>query len=78
MREEDWKAQANCLGTDTEMFFVENESQSYPPQLKRICGVCDVKAECLEYALENKIDFGYWAGTTSVQRRRMTNRLRNR
>lgn len=57
--------------------------RSYPPDTffpsdgvgvevaKRICAECPVRAACLEYALENRIDHGVWGGTSERQRRRI-------
>jgi WhiB family redox-sensing transcriptional regulator len=38
---------------------------------KRLCETCSVKEQCLEYALENRIDHGVWGGTSERQRRRI-------
>ena len=63
----DWRSQANCNGIDPEMFFAEN---SYPNRelLERICSRCDVKLECLAFALRFDVA-GWWAGTTDHSRR---------
>ena len=65
-----WVDQANCKGVDTNDFFVEDGKKRYDnePILKRICGACNVKAECLNYSLYNNVT-GYWGGTTEQTRR---------
>jgi WhiB family transcriptional regulator, redox-sensing transcriptional regulator len=37
---------------------------------KSLCHGCTVKAQCLQYALENRIDHGVWGGQGPRQRRR--------
>lgn len=38
---------------------------------RKICSICVVKEECLEYALTKKIGFGVWGGTSERERRKM-------
>jgi WhiB family transcriptional regulator, redox-sensing transcriptional regulator len=38
---------------------------------RKICSECAVKASCLEYALEHRIDHGVWGGTSERERRRI-------
>ena len=73
----EFKEQAACIGTDTEAWFTEEiydktGSHSYKNSalLKRICGGCPAKPECLKYALEHDVD-GWWANTTDAQRKQM-------
>lgn len=35
---------------------------------KEICGQCSQKVICLEYALEAKINYGVWGGTSAIER----------
>ena len=37
----------------------------------QICAECPVKAPCLEYAIENRIDHGVWGGCSERERRRI-------
>lgn len=38
---------------------------------KEICQTCPVQDECLQYALEHRIEHGVWGGTSARERRRM-------
>src|SRR5262245_45714039 len=71
-----WQEQALCTQTDPEAFFPE------PGRLanaaKRICARCDVRGECLEYALANDERFGIWGGLTEHERRELRRDARSR
>jgi hypothetical protein len=41
------------------------------PFLQAICGGCIERKECLKFALEQKIPYGIWAGTTPEMRKNM-------
>jgi len=62
-----WQADALCAQTDAEAFFVEKGGSN--KSAKKICSECAVKAQCLEYALENDQRHGIWGGTSDRQRR---------
>jgi hypothetical protein len=51
-------------------FFPESKKQMLAvlPALRKICGECTYKVECLEYAVTNNEKDGIWAGTTPFQR----------
>jgi WhiB family transcriptional regulator, redox-sensing transcriptional regulator len=68
--------QSNCTDTDPEAFFTVEGTSTYPNllMLKRICGGCDAKAECLDYALKHNV-MGYWGNTTEYQRRGLRKQL---
>ena len=42
---------------------------------KRICQGCEVRAECLEYALANDERFGLWGGLSERERRKLKRRV---
>ena len=71
-----FREEANCAGSDSEAFFTQPNSSTYPEikMLKRVCGGCAVKTECLDYALKNNV-LGYWGNTTEIQRKRLRNKL---
>jgi WhiB family redox-sensing transcriptional regulator len=43
---------------------------------RRICATCPVHEQCLEYALEQRIDHGVWGGCSERERRRILKRRR--
>ncbi|MDV8000889.1 WhiB family transcriptional regulator [Rhodococcus sp. IEGM 1408] len=67
--EESWQEQALCAQTDPEAFFPEKGGSTR--EAKKICTGCEVKAECLEYALANDERFGIWGGLSERERRRI-------
>lgn len=67
--EESWQDRALCAQTDPEAFFPEKGGSTR--EAKRICQGCEVKAECLEYALHNDERFGIWGGLSERERRRL-------
>ncbi len=68
----DWMDLARCQDHDPEAFFVRGVAASR--SAIRVCERCPVKEPCLQYALENRIEFGVWGGTTERQRRRLLRR----
>ncbi|MDP9466617.1 MAG: WhiB family transcriptional regulator [Actinomycetota bacterium] len=64
-----WQEQALCAQTDPEAFFPEKGGSTR--EAKRICIGCEVKGECLEYALGQDERFGIWGGLSERERRRL-------
>jgi WhiB family redox-sensing transcriptional regulator len=67
-----WQERALCAQTDPEAFFPEKGGSTR--EAKRVCQSCDVKADCLEYAIENDERFGIWGGLSERERRRLKRR----
>jgi WhiB family redox-sensing transcriptional regulator len=67
-----WQADAVCAQTDPEAFFPEKGGSTR--DAKRICAGCDVKQQCLEYALANDERFGIWGGLSERERRKLKKR----
>jgi hypothetical protein len=65
-----------CETIDTEIFFLPDKPgvTRYPPVLSSICASCEVKVECLEYALKWDVQ-GWWGGTSESDRRHLRNSL---
>ena len=68
-RSPDWQERALCAQTDPEAFFPEKGGSTR--EAKRICSGCEVRAECLEYALAHDERFGIWGGLSERERRRL-------
>ena len=64
-----WQEQALCAQTDPEAFFPEKGGSTR--EAKHICVGCDVRGECLEYALGQDERFGIWGGLSERERRRV-------
>ena len=64
-----WQADALCAQTDPEAFFPEKGGSTR--DAKMICQACEVRAQCLEYALERDERFGIWGGYSERERRKM-------
>ncbi len=74
MDDHDWMANGECRFEPPSTFF---PSDGVGVEIaKRICADCKVKAQCLEYALEHRIDHGVWGGTSERQRRRILKKRR--
>jgi WhiB family redox-sensing transcriptional regulator len=67
-----WQTDALCAQTDPESFFPEKGGSTR--DAKRICTTCDVRDECLEYALQNDERFGIWGGLSERERRKLKRR----
>jgi WhiB family redox-sensing transcriptional regulator len=61
-----------CAQTDPEAFFPEKGGSTR--EAKRVCLSCDVRSECLEYALAHDERFGIWGGLSERERRRLKRR----
>ncbi len=68
----DWQERALCAQTDPEAFFPEKGGSTR--EAKRVCLTCDVRGECLEYALSNDERFGIWGGLSERERRKLKRR----
>ncbi len=64
---EDWSGQARCRGMDPDVFFGRNLTEARTAI--RTCDRCEVREQCLEYAVSEGIDIGVWGGLTERQRR---------
>ncbi len=70
--EQEWQERALCAQTDPEAFFPEKGGSTR--EAKRICQGCEVRSECLEYALAHDERFGIWGGLSERERRKLKKR----
>jgi WhiB family transcriptional regulator, redox-sensing transcriptional regulator len=64
-----WQDRALCAQTDPEAFFPEKGGSTR--EAKKICLGCEVRTQCLEYALAHDERFGIWGGLSERERRRL-------
>jgi WhiB family transcriptional regulator, redox-sensing transcriptional regulator len=67
--EAEWTERALCAETDPEAFFPEKGGSTR--EAKKVCLSCDVRGECLDYALAHDERFGIWGGLSERERRRL-------
>ena len=77
-----WRDSASCRGISGDVFITPGDADDEPPwptqrQLAH-CGRCPVTAQCLDYALRYRVEFGTWGGVTAYQRRQLTRRQSRR
>jgi WhiB family transcriptional regulator, redox-sensing transcriptional regulator len=74
--DEGWEERAACRGADVELFFsVEEEDQK---RALEFCARCEVRSECLEYAVANREMYGIWGGMPESDRRSLIRDMRRR
>ncbi|PZR54363.1 WhiB family transcriptional regulator [Xylanimonas oleitrophica] len=67
-----WQERALCAQTDPEAFFPEKGGSTR--EAKKVCASCEVRSECLDYALANDERFGIWGGLSERERRKLKRR----
>ena len=68
-----WRGSALCAQTDPEIFFPDKGESTMAA--KRVCAGCEVRAECLQEALDRGERFGVWGGLSERERRALAARL---
>jgi WhiB family redox-sensing transcriptional regulator len=63
----EWMFAGACAQVDPDLWFPEKGNAS--SQAKTICGTCDVRVDCLRYAVEHGERDGIWGGLSPRQRR---------
>ncbi|WP_243789329.1 WhiB family transcriptional regulator [Saccharopolyspora gloriosae] len=74
--EPDWRRSALCAQTDPDAFFPEKGQSARLAKL--ICAACEVREECLRYALERAEPAGIWGGLNESGRRELRTTSRTR
>lgn len=64
-----WQDYANCRGADVDIFFPDRGASTRGA--KEICAACQVREECLEYAVTRGEKFGIWGGLSERERRKI-------
>jgi WhiB family transcriptional regulator, redox-sensing transcriptional regulator len=77
----DWRAVGACLGADPDLFFpiaVGDAAGAQVQRALRICGGCQVRQQCLDFAVRTGESHGIWGGTTPDDRVRARRALTRR
>jgi WhiB family redox-sensing transcriptional regulator len=72
-----WQHSAACQDEDPELFFPVSDmgpGARQVEQAKAVCAQCPVRSACLEYALDNGLDYGIFGGATERERRNLARR----
>ena len=73
----EWWRAAACADAEPELFFPISATAASSTQVKRaklICASCQVRSNCLNYALDYRQEQGIWGGLTEEERRRIPRR----
>ena len=73
----DWVHRARCKDEDPELFFPIGTSGPAAIQIemaKAVCFKCDVRDECLDWAMSTNQDAGVWGGLSEDERRALKRR----
>jgi WhiB family transcriptional regulator, redox-sensing transcriptional regulator len=61
-----WETDARCRVYDPEIFF-DTRARS-ERKAKSICSKCEVRTECLAFAIQSRSEFGIWGGLNVRER----------
>lgn len=64
-----WQDRALCAEVGDDFWFPEKGGKV--AAAKRVCVACEVRAECLEWALAHDEKSGIWGGLSGQERRRL-------
>ena len=67
---------ALCAQTDPDAFFPEKGGSTR--DAKRVCAKCEVREQCLKWAIDHDERFGIWGGMSERERRRYKREHRER
>lgn len=73
-----WMSEGACLVEDPELFFPVGEGGANTVQVEQarsVCDQCQVRSECLRFALANRVKNGIWGGHTEQERVAMIRNL---
>ena len=67
--DQDWRAKGLCSQSDPDLWFSVGALDH--KQAKLICGQCEVRQQCLQYAVSAPVEHGIWGGLTERERRKV-------
>lgn len=67
----EWYDRANCHGVGADLFYSERGESVATAAAVEVCAGCEVRAECLLWAIDRGEAWGVWGGMSVSQRRRV-------
>ena len=67
----DWRPKAECLGEETDFFYIDDRSPRQPAMA--VCAKCEVRGQCLIESIERNERWGIWGGMLTAERSRLRN-----
>jgi WhiB family transcriptional regulator, redox-sensing transcriptional regulator len=77
----DWVHRARCRDEDPELFFPVGSTGPAAMQIeqaKGVCLLCEVREDCLEWAMTTGQEAGVWGGLSEDERRALRRARRRR
>jgi WhiB family redox-sensing transcriptional regulator len=68
-RGDSWRDQGRCAEVDPMLFYPAKGESANPARM--VCAGCEVRDQCLEWALATDQRWGVWGGTTEHDRRKI-------
>ena len=68
---EDWRSRGACRFTDPDLFFPISDSAKgleQAAEAKAVCAGCEVRCECVAFAIRTRQRHGIWGGMTEHER----------
>lgn len=69
-----WAENAACRSMGPNLFYPDYAAHESVTAAKKVCEVCPVRADCLEWALVTRQGDGIWGGTSGQERDRILRR----
>lgn len=70
----EWMARGACAGVTANLFYPERGADTRGA--KEVCRGCEVRHDCLDYAMVNGEKHGIWGGLSERERRRLRRTVR--
>ncbi|WP_172653034.1 WhiB family transcriptional regulator [Rhodococcus opacus] len=64
-----WQLKAECRGANPGLFYDDSDTSDHDAA-RRMCGLCPVRRDCLQYALDYSEQHGIWGGLDAIERRK--------
>lgn len=70
LEEKPWATFAACKDAPEVSFFPQTKTEARAALA--VCGICPVREDCLDHAIETSERFGVWGGMTEKERKFLT------